>query len=645
MKSSINNKWSFTAIRSALTSTLALAATTALLVTGLSVVSASAGAALKVAHATAVCNTTVSAGTGTVVGPLIVGVTAGTTKITLDCNDATNAAIVAQASLLSAIGTTAVSQSGEADTGAFGAFNASATDTGCPAATAGMCTVAIYSVPATFASADAKGVCPPSQTQINAGLFACALAAATAGGVPVTGAEYVMTFASQTTVPNAPSIAATPATGVAGGSVKVSDATANTGYWWANAVQAYQAAALSTTAAAPPTTCAASGGYGNVPAAFLEVNWFASGSTTAIPGSAAGVTISNDCYDGSTLHAPVLSGSIPVPATLKVGTSYKAYLCELNLTPYPSNDTNATTYCGPAPGGESWIDASFAFTDALGPITQVAPTSGTTPPNTATSVQLNVTGSSGSVTFVTSSTAVAGLTVTSGGLLSSSASLVDGIYTISGTDSDTTGDSGTWTYTLSVGTAQAALTITTLSGRAGNALSLATSGGSSSGAVTYTATNGTATGCSVTANSLSATGAGTCLVVATKAADSTYLAVSSASTTVTFTGAPKEKLVSRVAVLGPNARLLSIRISCANAACNGTLSVTVSGQRIHRPFNLGSAAYHVGRGSSKSVVIRLTTASRIFLAGNPGRPLIGSVYVTDNLGKKHTYIGRVSLLK
>jgi hypothetical protein len=134
-------------------------------------------------------------------------------------------------------------------------------------------------------------------------------------------------------------------------------------------------------------------------------------------------------------------------------------------------------------------------------------------------------------------------------------------------------------------------------------------------------------------------------VVATKAADSTYLAVSSSSTTVTLTGTPKERLVTRAALLGNNARLLSIRISCANAVCNGTIRVTTTGRRVHSVITLGSAAYHVGRGSSKSVVIRLTTASRIFLAGNPGRPLIGSVYVTDNLGKKHTYIGRVSLLK
>ena len=89
------------------------------------------------------------------------------------------------------------------------------------------------------------------------------------------------------------------------------------------------------------------------------------------------------------------------------------------------------------------------------------------------------------------------------------------------------------TFTIS-SAPQAALTITTLSGTAGSSLTLNTSGGSGSGAVTYAVTNGTATGCSVSGNALTATSNGTCIVTATKAADSNFLSVSSAATTVTF---------------------------------------------------------------------------------------------------------------
>ena len=83
--------------------------------------------------------------------------------------------------------------------------------------------------------------------------------------------------------------------------------------------------------------------------------------------------------------------------------------------------------------------------------------------------------------------------------------------------------------------AQAPLRITTLSGTVGTALTLVTSGGSGSGAVSFTVTNATATGCRITGRSLTATGAGKCLVTAKKAADTTYLAASSSATTVRFT--------------------------------------------------------------------------------------------------------------
>ena len=82
--------------------------------------------------------------------------------------------------------------------------------------------------------------------------------------------------------------------------------------------------------------------------------------------------------------------------------------------------------------------------------------------------------------------------------------------------------------------AQAALTLTSTSGTYGTALTLTSSGGSGTGAVSYTVANGTATGCAISGSSLSATAAGTCIVTATKAADTTYGSVSSTATTVTF---------------------------------------------------------------------------------------------------------------
>jgi hypothetical protein len=86
---------------------------------------------------------------------------------------------------------------------------------------------------------------------------------------------------------------------------------------------------------------------------------------------------------------------------------------------------------------------------------------------------------------------------------------------------------------------QAALVVTSTSGTFGSGLTLTTSGGSGTGDVSYAVVDGTASGCSITAGVLSVSSAGTCLVTATKAADSGYNAVSSPSTTVSFAKAPQ----------------------------------------------------------------------------------------------------------
>jgi uncharacterized repeat protein (TIGR02543 family) len=75
----------------------------------------------------------------------------------------------------------------------------------------------------------------------------------------------------------------------------------------------------------------------------------------------------------------------------------------------------------------------------------------TTTPDSATFVPpaLTVENNSGTVTFVTT-TSSTGLKVSSAGVISVTGSLPAGTYTVSGTDSDVHGDTGTWTYTLTV---------------------------------------------------------------------------------------------------------------------------------------------------------------------------------------------------
>ncbi len=385
--------------RRALSTFLALALVASGLVSGVAAVLI--GTVTPAAAATGPCNFSVTGG-GSIVttpaGDIVVGAVAGSSAVTFDCNTSSGAANIAEASLLDGVSTSTVSAISLADVGHLAAIAASTTDTGCPAGTAGSCSVGTITLPAPFAASDPNAVCPPNQAQINAGLFGCALAAVTSTDTPVSGAETIVAYASQTTPPQAPTIQPAQTTGVSGDKITISDATGATGTWWADAVAQIQAVLTGSAAPAVPSTCGAGGGYGDVPSSptaiggangFLKVNWFASGSTTAIAGDATGVKISNDCYDGTTLYGPTLGGTIPVPAGLTLGGTYTVYLCELDGTPYGSNDANVTTDCGTPPvPGTTYIDASFTFTVEGAAAATATPSSG----GIGTQVQVVATG-------------------------------------------------------------------------------------------------------------------------------------------------------------------------------------------------------------------------------------------------------------
>lgn len=117
----------------------------------------------------------------------------------------------------------------------------------------------------------------------------------------------------------------------------------------------------------------------------------------------------------------------------------------------------------------------------------------------------------------------------------------------------------------------------------GQSVELSAEGGSGTGAVTFSATGGTASGCTVSADVLSSSSSGTCIVTATKAADSTYAATTSAPLTITFALAttPPTRLPGRVTIgfarrshaLGAGAHRALVRLS---RALNPSEIVTVT---------------------------------------------------------------------
>jgi hypothetical protein len=100
------------------------------------------------------------------------------------------------------------------------------------------------------------------------------------------------------------------------------------------------------------------------------------------------------------------------------------------------------------------VDSSDAFiysSPAVGTLTQGSPTSASVAEGAGYSGQLAVTNGVGTVSYTeTSSTDSGDVVVNSTGAISATISLAPGTYTVGGGDSDTNGDTGTWSFTLTV---------------------------------------------------------------------------------------------------------------------------------------------------------------------------------------------------
>lgn len=103
-------------------------------------------------------------------------------------------------------------------------------------------------------------------------------------------------------------------------------------------------------------------------------------------------------------------------------------------------------------GAAMIVSGLFVTTSAVAAsaaaLTQITPTQGATLTGTALTDQLEVSGATGTVSYV--QTTGNALDVSSTGVVTAPGNLSPGTYLASGNDSDTTGDNGTWTYTLTV---------------------------------------------------------------------------------------------------------------------------------------------------------------------------------------------------
>ena len=184
---------------------------------------------------------------------------------------------------------------------------------------------------------------------------------------------------------------------------------------------------------------------------------FTTTSTTAPHGSSGGIKVSS-------------TGAVTTTGVLAVGTYTVS-----------GTDSDSSGDTG------TW---SYSLTVSATAITQIAPTTATTKTGKAFTAQLRISGSHGTVTY-SQSTGASHLKVSSSGKVSAAATLAVGTYKATGTMKDTSGDSGRWSYSLTVSAtaitqiAPTTATVTTDTAFTGQ---LAVSG--SHGAVTYAQTTG-----------------------------------------------------------------------------------------------------------------------------------------------------------
>jgi predicted outer membrane repeat protein len=176
----------------------------------------------------------------------------------------------------------------------------------------------------------------------------------------------------------------------------------------------------------------------------------------------------------------------------------------------------------------------------------------------------------GAVTYVVNAGGTAtGCAIASGRLSITSATTGTCIVTATKATDPTYSAVSTSPTTVTFRQTQAALSLTSLNGTVGTPLTLTTSGGSGTGALSYTVGKGTAPGCSIASGKLSSTGAGTCIVTATKAQDGIWNARSSAPTNVNMRW-PQTATLTVTSVGG----VLGTPLALTSIGGNGTGAVT-----------------------------------------------------------------------
>jgi hypothetical protein len=261
---------------------------------------------------------------------------------------------------------------------------------------------------------------------------------------------------------------------------------------------------------AAPTIDSATAGSG-----FIRIN-FTAGATYGTP--ITNYQWSTNNGSNWTARSPVDTSTPLTISGLTNGTSYQVRIRAVSTVGNSDSSTSITA-------------TPNAVTVASG--SNISTTFGRSDSSTA----FTSSGGVGPYTY-TLSTTVPGITISSG-VVTTSSTLNAGTYSLNVVSTDSFLATGTKAITVTVDKAtQETLTITSTNAvfnGAGSSLTLFTIGGTDTGTVTYAIAGGlNPSGCQISGSQLSVTSAGTCQVIATKAATTNYLVAVSETATITF---------------------------------------------------------------------------------------------------------------
>jgi hypothetical protein len=348
-------------------------------------------------------------------------------------------------------------------------------------------------------------------------------------------------------------------------------------------------------------------------------------------------------YTSGTTSVVTISGSTATVAG--AGTSLiTATFTPTDTTNYNSGGTTTMTVTvGKATPTFTWTDVSKTYGDANFSLTAPTPsTPGTFIYSSSTPSVLSLSGSTATVAGAGTSTVTATFAPTA------TANYVSGSTT-------------SMVATVQQRT-QTTLTISSTNATFGSTLTLTISGGDGSGSVSYQVDSGP---CSVLGSTLTPTGAGTCRVTATKAANGNYLAASSSSTAITvakqtptFTWSGISKIYGETFSLtaptpstpgtftysSATTSVVAISSSTATIVSNGTsvITATFTPNDTTNFVSGGTTTMTVSADRAAITVTPTSGQSKVYGANNPTITYSitsGSLVGSDTLSGALTYTG------